>query len=99
MEDYKLSDLRASHTLGWSFFSFARLLVNFLLNFSHPKIRDKKVQHIKRRSSRLNLMRREGMSTWRAAGAVPAPKAPVYRWQRFHQTVLRIFPHHSVALR
>ena len=38
-------------------------------------------------------------SAWRTDRAVPAPGAPVYRWQRFHQTVLYTFPRYSVVIR
>ena len=44
-------------------------------------------------------LRREGSSAWRADRAVTAPGAPVYRWQRFHQTVMYTFPRYSVAIR
>jgi hypothetical protein len=36
---------------------------------------------------------------WRATTAVSAPGAPVYRCQRFNQSVLLIFPRYSVATR
>ena len=37
-------------------------------------------------------------STWGGWCGLQAG-APVYRWQRFHQTILRIFPQYSVAIR
>jgi len=66
---------------------------------------------VKPRASRLNFY--EGpipvselvnCAEWGKLGAESsqrraAPGAPVYRWQRFHQTMLSIFPQYSVAIR
>jgi hypothetical protein len=47
----------------------------------------------------VNCVWTEGSWGWRSTTTVSAPGAPVYRWQRLNQSVLRIFPRYSVVTR